>query len=78
MTTPLNYSADNPTELAQDDRQQESSKGWGTAARMPTAIAEALGWTHGGHRHPMSTQVDGFPQCSVFGTSQPLRDTPGH
>lgn len=39
------------TELAQGDLQQASEKGWGAAAQMMNAVAEARGWQHGRHRH---------------------------
>ena len=39
------------TELAQGDLQQASEKGWGAAAQMMKAVAEARGWQHGRHRH---------------------------
>ncbi len=37
------------TYLAEDDLLQASEKGWGAAARMVKAAAEARGWRHNGH-----------------------------
>ena len=37
--------------LAEDDLLQASEKGWGAAAQMVKAVAEARGWPHSGHRH---------------------------
>ena len=58
MTTTADYRASSQammaqsrTELAQGDLQQASEKGWGAAAQMMKAIAEARGWDHGRHRH---------------------------
>ena len=39
------------TELAQGDLRQASEKGWGAAALMLKAIAEARDWDHDRHRH---------------------------
>ena len=36
--------------LAEDDLLQASEKGWGAAAQMVKAVAEARGWAHSGHR----------------------------
>ena len=36
--------------LAEDDLLQASEKGWGAAAQMVKAVAEARGWDHSGHR----------------------------
>ncbi len=36
--------------LAEDDLLQASEKGWGAAAQMVKAAAEARGWPHNGHR----------------------------
>ena len=36
--------------LAEDDLLQASEKGWGAAAQMVKAVAEARGWRHNGHR----------------------------
>ena len=36
-------------ELAKGDLCQASEKGWGAAAEMVKAVAEARGWEHGGH-----------------------------
>ena len=38
------------THLAEDDLLQASEKGWGAAAQMVEAAAEARGWRHGSHR----------------------------
>ena len=37
-------------ELAKADLCQASEKGWGAAAEMVKAVAEARGWEHNGHR----------------------------
>ena len=36
--------------LAEGDLLQASEKGWGAAAQMVKAVAEARGWDHSGHR----------------------------
>ncbi len=36
--------------LAEDDLLQASEKGWGAAAQMVKAVAEARGWRHNSHR----------------------------
>ena len=36
-------------ELAKGDLCQASEKGWGAAAEIVKAVAEARGWEHGGH-----------------------------
>ena len=36
--------------LADGDLLQASEKGWGAAAQMVKAVAEARGWDHSGHR----------------------------
>ena len=36
--------------LAEDDLLQASEKGWGAAAQMVKAAAEARGWRHSSHR----------------------------
>ena len=58
MTTTTDYRAgsrammaQSRTELAQGDLQQASEKGWGAAAQMMKAVAQARGWDHGRHRH---------------------------
>ena len=58
MTTTANYQANSRAmmaqshaELSQGDLQQASEKGWGAAAQMMKAVAEARGWEHGRHRH---------------------------
>ena len=58
MTTTADYQASSRammaqshSELAQGDLQQASEKGWGAAAQMMKAIADARGWEHGRHRH---------------------------
>ncbi len=38
------------TYLAEDDLLQASEKGWGAAAQMVKAAAEARGWRHQSHR----------------------------
>ena len=38
-------------ELAAGDMKQASEKGWGAAAQILKAVAEARGWEHGRHRH---------------------------
>ena len=55
MTTTTDYPAgsrammtQSRTELAQGDLQQASEKGWGAAAQMMKAVAEARGWQHAG------------------------------
>lgn len=37
-------------ELARDDLEQASEKGWGAAAQMMKAAAAERGWRHGRHR----------------------------
>ena len=37
-------------ELARDDLEQASEKGWGAAAQMMKAAAAERGWRHGQHR----------------------------
>ncbi len=37
-------------ELARDDLEQASEKGWGAAAQMMKAVAAERGWRHGQHR----------------------------
>ncbi len=37
--------------LAEDDLHQASEKGWGAAAWMAKAVAEAQGWEYTTHRH---------------------------
>ena len=37
-------------QLAAGDLLQASEKGWGAAAQMVKAVAEARGWRHNGHR----------------------------
>ena len=58
MTTTTDYQAgsrammiQSRTELAQGDLQQASEKGWGAAAQMMKAVAQARGWEHARHRH---------------------------
>lgn len=58
MTTATDYQAgsrammsQSRTELAQGDLQQASEKGWGAAAQMMKAVAQARGWEHDRHRH---------------------------
>ena len=58
MTTRADYHSETAVEflakaegyLAEDDLLQASEKGWGAAAQMVKAVAEARGWNHGGHR----------------------------
>ena len=38
-------------ELAKDDLQQASEKGWGAASQIVKALADARGWDHKGHSH---------------------------
>ena len=38
-------------ELAAGDLEQASEKGWGAAAVMVKAVAQARGWEHKEHRH---------------------------
>ena len=38
-------------ELAQGDLYQASEKGWGAAAQIVKALADARGWDHETHRH---------------------------
>ena len=58
MTTATDYQAgsrammvQSRNELAQCDLQQASEKGWGAAAQMMKAVAQARGWEHDRHRH---------------------------
>ncbi len=37
-------------ELQRDDLCQASEKGWGAAAEVVKAVADARGWEHSGHR----------------------------
>ena len=37
-------------ELEEGDLHQASEKGWGAAAQILKAVAEARGWEHGSHR----------------------------
>ena len=54
VTTRTDYHAETATEflarahayLADDDLLQASEKGWGAAAQMVKAVAEARGWEH--------------------------------
>ena len=56
--------------LADDDLLQASEKGWGAAAQMVKAVAEARGWNHSGHR-----QLHQTVRCLVEETDQSeLRD----
>ncbi len=41
-------------ELAVDDLEQASEKGWGAAAQIMKAAAEERGWRHGQHRQLFS------------------------
>lgn len=58
VTTRTDYHAETATEflararayLADGDLLQASEKGWGAAAHMVKAVAEARGWNHNGHR----------------------------
>ncbi len=58
MTTRTDYHTDTGRELlararaylAEDDLLQASEKGWGAAAQMVKAAADARGWRHGSHR----------------------------
>lgn len=58
MTTRTDYHIETASEfltrahtyLADDDLLQASEKGWGAAARVVKAVAEARGWDHNGHR----------------------------
>ena len=43
--------AQSRNELARGNLQQASEKGWGAAAQMMKAVAQARGWEHGRHRH---------------------------
>ena len=57
MTTRANYHTDTAAEflikgrahLAEGDLLQASEKGWGAAAQMVKAVAEARGWRHSTH-----------------------------
>ena len=58
MTTTTDYRlgsrammAQSRNELGQGDLQQASEKGWGAAAQMMKAVAQARGWEHSRHRH---------------------------
>ncbi len=44
------YLAQASEELAKADLCQASEKGWGAAAEIVKAVAEARGWEHNGHR----------------------------
>ena len=58
MTTRTDYHSETAREflvkarvyLAEGDLLQASEKGWGAAAQMVKAVAEARGWRHQGHR----------------------------
>ena len=56
MTTPAYHAASRELlaqgldELERGDVRQASEKGWGAAAQMIKAIAEARGWRHSRHR----------------------------
>ena len=58
MTTRADYHSETAGEflakagvyLAEGDVLQASEKGWGAAAQMVKAAAEARGWDHSGHR----------------------------
>ena len=58
MTTRTDYHSETAGEflvkarvyLAEGDLLQASEKGWGAAAQMVKAVAEARGWRHQGHR----------------------------
>ena len=58
MTTRTGYHSETAREflvkarayLAEGDLLQASEKGWGAAAQMVKAVAEARGWRHQGHR----------------------------
>ena len=45
------YLAQASEELARDDLEQASEKGWGAASQMLKAVAAERGWPHGAHRH---------------------------
>ena len=45
------YLAQASEELARNDLEQASEKGWGAASQFMKAAAAERGWTHGGHRH---------------------------
>ncbi len=44
------YLAQASEELARDDLEQASEKGWGAASQLLKAVAEERGWKHGHHR----------------------------
>ena len=44
------YLAQAIEELQRDDLCQASEKGWGAAAEIVKAVADARGWEHNGHR----------------------------
>ena len=44
------YLAQASEELARDDLEQASEKGWGAASQMLKAVAAERGWPHGQHR----------------------------
>ena len=58
MTTRTDYHSETADEflvkarayLAEGDLLQASEKGWGAAAQMVEAVAEARGWSHQGHQ----------------------------
>ncbi len=45
------YLAQASEELARDDLEQASEKGWGAASQLLKAVAEERGWKHGQHRN---------------------------
>ena len=45
-------------ELDAGDLRQASEKGWGAAAQMVKAAAQARGWPHTAHRHLLTSVTD--------------------
>ena len=45
------YLAQASEELAREDLEQASEKGWGAASQMLKAVAADREWVHGQHRH---------------------------
>ena len=65
-------------ELDAGDLRQASEKGWGAAAQMVKAVAQARGWPHTAHRHLLTnvtnlTEEVGDPRVHrLFGSAHLL------
>ena len=65
-------------ELARDDLEQASEKGWGAAAQMMKAAAAERGWRHGQHRQlyeiarRLAEEVEDREIYSSFSTASDL------